>query len=86
MPLREPLPPQHAAPVPTPVPQALAAQHRQLLALCQAAFLAVLPDGGQGGARSNAWAGRSREAVRLRAWREAEAAWSAAPTVPRRAG
>ena len=45
-----------------------------VVAFWQAAFLAVLPSGGQAVARRNAWAGRSRDAARSRAWREAEAA------------
>jgi hypothetical protein len=45
-----------------------------LAALVQAAVLAALPDGGQGVARRNAWAGMSADAARARARREADAA------------
>jgi hypothetical protein len=51
---------------------------RLLSALAQAAFLAVLPGGGQDQARRNAWASRSSDAARSRARREAEAAMAAA--------
>jgi len=51
---------------------------RLLSALAQAAFLAALPDGGQGRARRNAWASRSGDAVRARGRREAETAVHAA--------
>ena len=57
---------------------------RLVTAFWQAAFLAVLPSGGQGAARRNAWAGRSRDAARSRAWREADAALTVTAAPSRR--
>ena len=51
---------------------------RLLTAVAQAAFLAVLPAGGQDLARRNAWAARSSDAVRARGRREADVAVRAA--------
>jgi hypothetical protein len=44
----------------------------------QASLLFLLPHGGQGQARRNAWAAMSADAVRARARREADAALSLA--------
>ena len=43
-------------------------------ALARSVVLAVMPDGGQRVARRNAWAGMSRDAVRARDRRDADAA------------
>lgn len=49
-----------------------------IVALGQAAALALLPDGAQRTARRNAWAGMSADSTRGRARREGEAALEAA--------
>jgi hypothetical protein len=46
--------------------------------LLQDLMLTVLPDGGQGTARRNAWAGMAADAARARARRDAQAALAAA--------
>jgi len=73
VPMHEPLrQPPHL--LPHLAPPSHLAQPPHLVALWQAAFLSVLPSGGQRAARRNAWAGRSRDAALARAWREADAA------------
>lgn len=70
--LRPPAAPRPRAPMHAPLPPLPPPGH--LMALVQAAALAVLPHGGQRGARRNAWAGMSADVTLGQARRDADRA------------